>query len=353
MHESEGSRGRHLHSSGTADPLVPQGLIRKDSRSKSYSSDDHRQYEAIHLGDIKRVKSTHLDRKLSNSARFPRRQTVIEHQRRRPPPMDRNLQESANSEQDNEDPTEAELSMLEFEIIDESEALGEDDDAGGRAPAPATLSDLTDRLRSSGAVSGRSSTSSLRNRSGHASLQGSQHLAATDSTNAARHPKRQYLSELSALELFIVKHLAVLTLAPVVSEYFTLEELLDLIGQRKQTLWGRFVKGLKTDKKKTKGMLLCNERQLDYFEWRIFDFYSYCGLFALVEGTFGVPLELLVDRNGVDSALGAGPGRIRIPSFVDDSISAMRNMGKSFHLLQTLRPSLLNDTCKQEFIYLL
>lgn len=47
----------------------------------------------------------------------------------------------------------------------------------------------------------------------------------------------------------------------------------------------------------------------------------------LVEGTFGVPLELLVERNGVDSALGAGPGRIRIPSFVDDSISAMRNMG--------------------------
>lgn len=50
--------------------------------------------------------------------------------------------------------------------------------------------------------------------------------------------------------------------------------------------------------------------------------------FAIVEGTFGVPLEVLVERNGVDSALGAGPGRIRIPSFVDDSISAMRNMGK-------------------------
>lgn len=48
----------------------------------------------------------------------------------------------------------------------------------------------------------------------------------------------------------------------------------------------------------------------------------------IVEGTFGVPLEVLVDRNGVDSALGAGPGRIRIPSFVDDSITAMRNMGK-------------------------
>lgn len=36
-----------------------------------------------------------------------------------------------------------------------------------------------------------------------------------------------------------------------------------------------------------------------------------------------------MERNGVDSALGAGPGRIRIPSFVDDSISAMRNMDMS------------------------
>ncbi|KAG0057280.1 hypothetical protein BGZ83_000070 [Gryganskiella cystojenkinii] len=297
MQESEGQRGRHPSSAGSADPLVPQGLIRKDSRSKSYSSDDHRQYEAIHLGDIKRVKSTHLDRKLSNSARFPRRQTVIEHQRRRPPRLDTSVQEDTENDRD------AELSMLEFEIIDESEAFDDEDDSGpAEGDAPATLSDLTERLRINGSTSGRSPTPSLRIRSGHSSLHGSQHLASSANVNAAGHPRRQYLSELSALELFIVKHLAVLTLAPVVSEYFTLEELLDLIGQRKQTLWGRFVKGLKTDKKKTK-----------------------------VEGTFGVPLEVLVERNGVDSALGAGPGRIRIPSFVDDSISAMRNMGIVLH----------------------
>jgi hypothetical protein len=46
-----------------------------------------------------------------------------------------------------------------------------------------------------------------------------------------------------------------------------------------------------------------------------------------------VPLELLVERNGVDSVLGAGPGRIRIPSFIDDSITALRNMGKLHHYL--------------------
>ncbi|KAF9215527.1 hypothetical protein BGZ59_001136 [Podila verticillata] len=302
-------RVRQLATSPTSNPLSPPGLMRKDSRSKSYSSDDNRQYETIHLGDIKRVKSTHLDRKLSNSARIPRRKTVIEHQRRRAPPSDNSTRLTVPTEgvqlSDNAvGGTEAEPAALEIEIVDEhpSGAQDEEDmDVDGPSPdAPATLSDLTERLRISTAAADLAPSSHGRVRLGHGSAPGSHHLAVPNALNASRHPKRQFLSELSALELFIVKHLAVLTLAPIVQEYFTLEELLDLIGQRKQTLWGRFVKGLKTDKKKSK-----------------------------VEGTFGVPLEVLVERNGVDSALGAGPGRIRIPSFVDDSISAMRNMDMS------------------------
>ncbi|KAG0360786.1 hypothetical protein BG005_009866 [Podila minutissima] len=308
--QAEGDpRVRQLATSPTSNPLSPPGLMRKDSRSKSYSSDDNRQYETIHLGDIKRVKSTHLDRKLSNSARIPRRQTVIEHQRRRAPPSDysgRNLTVPPGGVQLSDNAaggTETEPAALEIEIVDDPSAEAQDEEDladvdGPRPDAPPTLSDLTERLRIS--TADLTPNSHGRVRPGHGSAPGSQHLSVPNALNASRHPKRQYLSELSALELFIVKHLAVLTLAPIVQEYFTLEELLDLIGQRKQTLWGRFVKGLKTDKKKSK-----------------------------VEGTFGVPLEVLVERNGVDSALGAGPGRIRIPSFVDDSISAMRNMDMS------------------------
>ncbi|KAG0024274.1 hypothetical protein BGZ82_010505 [Podila clonocystis] len=311
--QAEGDpRVRQLATSPTSNPLSPPGLMRKDSRSKSYSSDDNRQYETIHLGDIKRVKSTHLDRKLSNSARIPRRQTVIEHQRRRAPPSSnsaRNLTVPPEGVQLSDNAvggTEAEPAALEIEIVDDPSAESQDEDdladVDGPSPdAPATLSDLTERLRIS--TANLTPNSHGRVRLGHGSAPGSQYLAVPNALNASRHPKRQYLSELSALELFIVKHLAVLTLAPIVQEYFTLEELLDLIGQRKQTLWGRFVKGLKTDKKKSK-----------------------------VEGTFGVPLEVLVERNGVDSALGAGPGRIRIPSFVDDSISAMRNMASFSHV---------------------
>ncbi|KAG0301669.1 hypothetical protein BGZ98_008142 [Dissophora globulifera] len=311
-------RARQLASSPTNGPLSPTGLMRKDSRSKSYSSDDNRQYETIHLGDIKRVKSTHLDRKLSNSARIPRRQTVIERQRRPPAASGSIMHELASADDSAAAAVAAaEASPLEIEIIDERagpEGLhqdeDDDDDTEGPNPhAPATLSDLTERLRISTATtianSSSSPTASVRFRQSQgaaAAAGGSAAMSDGQNGNASSRPpkRRQYLSELSALELFIVKHLAVLTLAPIVTDYFTLEELLDLIGQRKQTLWGRFVKGLKTDKKKPKA-----------------------------EGTFGVPLEVLVERNGVDSALGAGPGRIRIPSFVDDSISAMRNMDMS------------------------
>lgn len=49
----------------------------------------------------------------------------------------------------------------------------------------------------------------------------------------------------------------------------------------------------------------------------------------LITGVFGIPLEALVDRNGSDSVMGSGSGSLRIPAFVDDSISAMRQMDMS------------------------
>jgi hypothetical protein len=41
-----------------------------------------------------------------------------------------------------------------------------------------------------------------------------------------------------------------------------------------------------------------------------------------------VPLELLVEREGADSDLGATGSALRVPSFIDDVISAMRQMGE-------------------------
>jgi hypothetical protein len=48
-------------------------------------------------------------------------------------------------------------------------------------------------------------------------------------------------------------------------------------------------------------------------------------------GVFGVPLELLVEREGADSLLGASRASLRIPSFIDDVISSMKQMGMSKH----------------------
>ncbi|KAF9909408.1 hypothetical protein BX616_011173 [Lobosporangium transversale] len=292
-------RGRELPALSPTGALS-QGLARKDSRSKTQSPEGSRTNEAIAFGDIRRVKSTHLDRDLSNSARFPRRQTLIEHQRKKP--EDQGGQHGKNTIDHDGNAHLLSEALLEFEIIDETEILNDAEEReqmdGQKPKAPMTLSSLTEKLRINTSLKRPPNGSRV---PGLGNRQESQILAGGPrSADGLRQRKRQYLSELSALELFIVQHMAVLTLAPIVADYFTLEELLDLIGQRKPTLWGRFVKNLKTEKKKTKA-----------------------------EGTFGVPLEVLVERNGVDSSLGAGPGRIRIPSFIDDSITAMRNMDMS------------------------
>lgn len=60
-------------------------------------------------------------------------------------------------------------------------------------------------------------------------------------------------------------------------------------------------------------------------------------------GVFGVPLELLVEREGSDSHLGATRATLRVPSFIDDVISAMRQMGKSKSLLFVMVLTLLLD----------
>jgi len=114
-------------------------------------------------------------------------------------------------------------------------------------------------------------------------------------------PNVKYFSELSALEYFIVRHIAVLALETLLREHFNLEELLELIETRKGTIWEKFGKAFRSgDKKNVKK-----------------------------KGVFGIALEVLIERNGSDSVMGSGPGSLRIPAFIDDSISAMRQMDMS------------------------
>ncbi|RKP09832.1 hypothetical protein THASP1DRAFT_13729 [Thamnocephalis sphaerospora] len=121
-------------------------------------------------------------------------------------------------------------------------------------------------------------------------------LGDPTAAGALRREAHQYLSELSALQSFIVRHLAVLLMAPLVEEYYTLDELLELIDAQKNTFWSRFKTSLKQNKK------------------------------APREGTFGVPLEFLIERNGVDSTLGVSPGIVRVPEFIDQCITVLKGM---------------------------
>jgi hypothetical protein len=112
---------------------------------------------------------------------------------------------------------------------------------------------------------------------------------------------KKYFSELSALEYFIVRHVAVIAMQPMLEGHFTMEELLNLIETRKPTFWNKMGKAFKNDGKKG----------------------------GKKKGVFGVPLEIIIERDGADSTGGIGPGTLRIPAIVDDSITAMRNMDLS------------------------
>ncbi|KAI0486232.1 rho-type GTPase-activating protein 1 [Xylaria cf. heliscus] len=110
---------------------------------------------------------------------------------------------------------------------------------------------------------------------------------------------RRFFSELSGLEYFIVRHVAVLTMQPLLEQEFSLEELLGLIEARKPpTFWNKFGKAFgKNDTRK-------NTKK---------------------KGVFGVPLEIILERDGADSTDGVGPGALRIPAIIEDAIIALKN----------------------------
>jgi hypothetical protein len=112
---------------------------------------------------------------------------------------------------------------------------------------------------------------------------------------------KKYFSELSALEYFIVRHVAVLSMESLLEGHYNLEELLGLIESRKPTFWGKFGKAFKNDGRKM----------------------------GKKKGVFGVSLDTLIEKDGAESTFGVGPGALRIPALIDDAVSAMRQMDMS------------------------
>lgn len=182
---------QHQQQQSPVRPL-PQMPIQKD---------DHIPIQEIHLNDIKRMKSTHMNRKITNSHRVGKRSTLME----------------------TPSPNVAFVSS-------------KSDDPGTRP-----LSGTTTESKQNEVGSGELSQLSISSRN-------------TSNNNIHRHqytksvPKAKsfYFAELGALQHFMLKHIAVLYLEEILHDHFTLEELADLIDDKKNsTLWGKFVTSLK------------------------------------------------------------------------------------------------------------
>ncbi|KAI7934868.1 hypothetical protein MJO29_016131 [Puccinia striiformis f. sp. tritici] len=93
--------------------------------------------------------------------------------------------------------------------------------------------------------------------------------------------------------------LADLPRASTIKDDTSLDKLLEIIKARKGNFWGKLFKGGNNKTKIKK------------------------------KGIFGISLGVSIERRGVDSLMGAGAGKLRVLSFVEDCISAMKQMDMS------------------------
>ncbi|KAK0733887.1 hypothetical protein B0T26DRAFT_736701 [Lasiosphaeria miniovina] len=286
-----------------------------DRRSKSYGGEypqHHREssYESA-LNDVRRLKSTRMDKHLSSSFRKARTSRI----------MDGPESSSARPGSAGAGPGAEDGGVSRgFQIVEER---GSGDEGAGdmmlRHQEALTLDDIPRIVAAEQAREQqrpypparqelfRSPATEPAFGAGGASF--GHQRSYSDSRGldprGAREPspqRRKYFSELSGLEYFIVRHLAVLTMHPMVEADFSLEDLLALIETKKpQTFWKNIGKAFKADTKKA----------------------------VKKKGVFGVPLDVIVERDGAESTDGVGPGTLRIPAIVDDIVATMRQMDLS------------------------
>ncbi|KAF7727490.1 hypothetical protein EC973_007468 [Apophysomyces ossiformis] len=262
---------RLYHLLNVPEPVIGHNPLISNQHAaiqQASSSSEAGPNEAIHLQDIKRMKSTYTGRKTTDSQRVAKRSTLME----------------------TPSPTTAYVTNSPEEENKQLQPAGNDD---------TTRSDIGSPVPE--ALGGKENILNLQDLS---QIIAAQYQTPNQNyTKAKPKAKCYYFAELGALDHFMLKHIAVLYLADLLKDHFSLEDLADLIDENKNsTLWTKFVTGLKAGNKKAP---------------------------RPKEGTFGVPLDVLVDKDGIESNLGAGPTRIKIPTFIDESISAMKQMDMS------------------------
>ncbi|TQV95712.1 Rho GTPase activator (Lrg11) [Cordyceps javanica] len=264
-----------------------------DNRSKSYSAtgdkEHHREstYENT-LNEVRRLRSTRLDRHLSSSVKHARTSRVMDSDGRGPRAVSPAPGESKHAPQNSTDMMFGHNDAITLDDIPRIVAVEQSKEQQqrelaqeSRRPAMADTGIATRHQRTLSASQ-------------------NQDVRAPDPYQ----PRlvRKFFPELSALEYFNVRHLAVLTMQPMLEPEFNLDELLSFIESRKQpTFWKNLGKAFKNDKGKN----------------------------VKKKGVFGVPLEVIIERDGAESTDGVGPGTLRIPAIIDDIISSMRQMDLS------------------------
>lgn len=295
-----------MNHSGKLDPP----LLRANSRSKSYSGTGNNEpevqgssYEQT-VGEMKRLRSTRMDTQLGTNIKKARTSRILDG------PEPRATKPGSAGAEFSEPKTPG------FRIEDERESRGDglSNLTFGNQDA-LTLDDIPRIVAAEQAKEQRPNAyKHARNQlinsggrqpkyySGHGrTVSGGNELDQVGGDSVPQRSKR-FFSELSALEYFIVRHVAVLSMEPLLEGHYNLEDLLNLIETRKPTFWGKFGKAFaKNDRPKG----------------------------GKKKGVFGVPLDALVERDGVESTYGVGPGALRVPGLIDDSITAMRQMDMS------------------------
>jgi len=302
----DSNQGHRVNEGGKLNPP----LLRANSRSKSYggtgttAAEAHGSSYEQTVGEMKRLRSTRMDTQLSTNIKKARASRILdgpEAQTTRPGSAGANGPDRRSQGMRIEEDRDARGDALSNLTFANTDALTLDDiprivaAEQAKEQRPNAYKHAGNTLIGSGGRQPKYFEGHGRRMSGGNDLD----VPAGD---AVPQRTKRYFSELSALEYFIVRHVAVLSMEPLLEGHYNLEDLLNLIETRKPTFWGKFGKAFaKNDRPKG----------------------------GKKKGVFGVPLDSLVDRDGVESTYGVGPGALRVPGIIDDAISAMRQMDMS------------------------
>ncbi|WPG97747.1 Rho-type GTPase-activating protein 1 [Acrodontium crateriforme] len=291
------SRDGHTPSNDGEDGSNPR---RSNTRSKSCagqpsSAREHAEasYEDT-MGDIRRLRSTRMDKRVSNAGRHARTSRIID--------GPEGVQPGSN---DGRRRTGA------FQIVEDRDANGEPISqlTFGKQDAM-TLDDIPRIVQAQQTREQRPNASKYARQpmipqepkpklvNGHTR----DFSGPIDDKMERPAGTKKYFSELTALEYFIVRHVAVLSMEPLLAGHFNQEELLDLIETKRPTFWSKFGKAFQPKEKRTK---------------------------SSKTAVFGIPLEQLLERDYEESTDGVGPGSLKIPSLVQEAVSAMKTMDMS------------------------